>query len=332
MSLFRLRKGDLGKFLRKAAESSELIAPLACADGLVRFQQVRRGDGAVTADLARLDLKRQAFFPAKEFFFPQEEEVLAFEGGGVRPVLPPRVKRVFFGLRLCDLNAIARQDLALLSPPVDAYYARRREGALLLGWHCRKPPHEYCFCGSLGLRQDCCDALFFDRGGELLVEVNSRQGEEFIKSFKGLFKPRSGELTPRDRAIPGASRLEKKDLSAFYDSAAWEEGVAKCLSCAACTALCPTCYCFELKEEAPSCGSCPTRSRCWSSCQLESFTRVAGGFVFRKSRADRFKHRIYHQLQYFREKHGVDLCVGCGRCIAGCPTRIDFVKIINGLK
>ena len=74
------------------------------------------------------------------------------------------------------------------------------------------------------------------------------------------------------------------------------------------------------------------RYREWSSCQLDSFTRVAGDHVFRNKREDRFKHRIYHQLVYFKERYGLNMCVGCGRCIKLCPTTIDFVDIINKMK
>ena len=65
---------------------------------------------------------------------------------------------------------------------------------------------------------------------------------------------------------------------------------------------------------------------------LPEFTRVAGDHVFRKDREGRFKHRIYHQLDYYKDKYGEFLCTGCGRCIEGCPTRIDFVPIINEMK
>jgi anaerobic sulfite reductase subunit A len=74
------------------------------------------------------------------------------------------------------------------------------------------------------------------------------------------------------------------------------------------------------------------KKRNWASCQLQCFTKVAGGHVFRETRDDRFKHRIYHQVQYFREKHGMNLCTGCGRCIRGCPTRINWVEILNEME
>ena len=140
-------------------------------------------------------------------------------------------------------------------------------------------------------------------------------------------------ITQKEKIIPRADRLDKKDISHLYDHPDWKKGVDICLSCSACTALCPTCYCFEIHDNVgtknPKEGE---RKRSWSSCQVQEFTKVAGEHVFRKEREERFKHRIYHQLDYFKQKNGINLCVGCGRCIEACPTRIDFVEIINEMK
>lgn len=322
MAYYSVTRQALSDVLNDVASRSELIAPVK--SDLVRFEVVKD-------ESQRLCLDEQAFFPAKEFFFPQSEELFTFEDGKFKSTLPPQRKRVFFGLRLCDLNAVARQDKALASDPTDPYYANRRSGALLLGLHCAKAMNEYCFCGSMGLHEGG-DAMFYPRGNGFLVETLTPQGEAFVKTHRE-FKPTHASLSPKEKGAPqGTDRLHKKDLRLRFDRKEWQSGVDACLSCGACTALCPTCYCFEVRDERslanPEKGK---RVRAWSSCQLEDFTRISGGYVFRSSRSDRFKHRIYHQLEYFREKNGVDLCVGCGRCITGCPTRIDFVKIINSM-
>ena len=35
----------------------------------------------------------------------------------------------------------------------------------------------------------------------------------------------------------------------FLSDEFWEDVTAKCLSCGACTYLCPTCYCFNITDE-----------------------------------------------------------------------------------
>jgi len=317
--IYRQEKSACGAFLTDISKTHELIAPVK--DDVVRFESVTSVD--------KITLESPSFFPVKDFFFLKEEVIFTFEGNDIKvPELKP-IKRVFFGLRRCDLNGIKRQDTALLGNIKEPYYQIRRKLSTLIGFHCEKAPLEYCFCESLE-KEEFFDLMYYDRGDHYLIEIGSDAGRELIEKYFDYFTESQVEITPEEKIIEGADRLIKKDISALYEHENWKKGVELCLSCAACTSLCPTCFCFEIHDETkmsdPNSGS---RKRYWSSCQLQSFSRVAGDFVFRSDREERFKHRIYHQLQYFKERFYVNLCVGCGRCIQGCPTRIDFVKLIN---
>ncbi len=322
MECFRIEKTDFEVFLLGLMKGHQVVAPVK--RDLVRFESVE--------DVKDIFLGERSFFPAKKYFFPQEEVLFRFDGMSVEVPVFHRPKRVFFGLRRCDLNAIKHQDLVFLQDAHDPYYAAAREHSLLLGYHCETAPSEYCFCDSMDLAE-FFDLMFYDRGEYYLVEVGSEKGKGLVDDHSGLFRRFHRLISQMEKRIPGADRLERKEIGGLYDHPDWKKGVDQCLSCGACTALCPTCYCFEIKDEVGLADvKKGSRNRKWSSCQLQEFTRVAGGHVFREKREERFKHRIFHQLEYFREKYGVDLCVGCGRCIEGCPTRIDFVELINGMK
>ncbi len=319
LPLFQLKKRDFDAFVAALAADREVFAPVR--SDVVRFERV--------TDAARIDLTENAYFPLKEFFFRKQETLVRFRGLSVSSDPAPAPPRAFVGVRRCDLAAVRHQDVAFGPPHADPFYAAARQNALFVGYHCPAAPSPFCFCGSLGL-EEFHDLMLFDRPDEFWVQVGSDAGARLVAAHPSLFIKTKHYAAELDLVIPGADRLEHKDLSALYDRPEWKEGVDLCLSCAACTALCPTCYCFEIHDDVslkdPAEGA---RCREWSSCQLPSFTRVAGDHVFRKDLAERFKHRIYHQLQYFREQHGVNLCTGCGRCISGCPTRIDFVSILN---
>jgi sulfhydrogenase subunit beta (sulfur reductase) len=318
---FRLDKKDFGQFIKQIAKSYEVIAPVKT--DVVRFQKVKAA--------ADIDLSKNSFFPVKEYFFPQEEVIYTFTKKGFTVPKLAHPQRVFFGLRKCDLNAIRHQDLVYLEDAQDPYYTNRREHSVIIGYHCEEPPMPYCFCGSLKL-VEFHDLMFYDRKDHFLVDIGSERGRSFIQECT-LFKETTILITESEKAIKGADRLKKLDLNQIYNHADWKKGVDKCLSCTACTALCPTCYCFEIHDDVQTKDATKgERKRTWSSCQLPEFTRIAGNYVFRKDREQRFKHRIYHQLDYFKEKYGVTMCVGCGRCIEACPTRIDFVDIINNMK
>ncbi|MBS3158455.1 4Fe-4S dicluster domain-containing protein [Candidatus Woesearchaeota archaeon] len=325
MQIFRQDKKDLAKFLDKLRQSYELIAPLK--KDLVRFESIKNSE-----DISNIHLEKNSYFPIKEYFFKKQEVLFQFDGDKITVPRFNTTEKVFFGIRKCDLNAIHHQDMVFLEQADDPYYAAARKGTYLLGYHCNEAPSEYCFCGSLDLI-DFFDLMFYDRKDYFLVEVGSEKGRALVEKYKEYFTKTDKQITSQDKVIKNADRLEKLDISKLYDNKDWKKGVGLCLSCTACTSLCPTCYCFEIKDEPSIKGPKKAeRKRSWSSCQLPEFTRVAHDHVFRKEREQRFKHRIYHQLDYFKQRNGVNLCVGCGRCIEGCPTRIDFVKIINEMK
>jgi len=322
MFAYKVSIKNYEKFLEAIKKKHELIAPVK--KGLVRFEPIK--------DIKDIFLEKNAYFPVKEYFFKKQEVLLKFQGIKVTQPKLESPTRVFFGLRRCDLNGIKHQDKVFMETIKDPYYIAARKNSILIGYHCEKAPSKYCFCGTLNLA-DFYDLIFYDRQNYFLVEVGSKKGLELVDTFSEFFEKTKIKITPKEKKIRGADRLIKKDISQLYDNKDWEKGVNACLSCAACTSLCPTCYCFEIHDEVKT--SNPTeseRKRTWSSCQLQSFSKVAGNHVFREKRSERFKHRIYHQLDYFKERYGVNLCTGCGRCIEGCPTRIDFVDIINKMK
>ena len=59
---------------------------------------------------------------------------------------------------------------------------------------------------------------------------------------------------------------------------------------------------------------------------LVEFAEVAGGENFRHARASRLRHRLMKKGAYMWEKYDGPGCVGCGRCIAWCPTGIDITE------
>lgn len=319
METYKQDKASWKQFLTAIQNQYELIAPVK--KSLPKYATITHPD--------EIYLEKNTYFPLKKYFFTQRDVLFRFHKHNITVPKQKTPPRVFFGVRMCDLNAVKHQDLVFIHDSQDPYYSERRKNSYLLGYHCNEAPSKWCFCESLDL-VDFFDLMFYDKGDHFLVEVGSEKGKYLLNQFKRFFTKSNRLITQAEKKIPGADRLETKDIGPLYDHPDWQKGVDLCLSCSACTALCPTCYCFDIHDEVttadPEKGE---RIRQWSSCQVQEFTRVAGNHVFREKREERFKHRIYHQLDYFKEKYGVNLCVGCGRCIEGCPTRIDFVDIIN---
>jgi len=322
MQVYKLEKKRLGSLLDSMMQSYELIAPVK--KELVRFESIK--------DTGDIYLEKNSYFPLKEFFFKKQEVILVYDGKRFTSPKTETPERIFFGIRKCDLNAIHHQDKVFIEDANDPFYISARKKSYLIGYHCNEAPSEYCFCGSLNLI-DFFDLMIYDKHDYFLAEIGSDKGEFIVEKYNNFFTSANRIITQEEKKIKNSSRLLNADISDLYEHPDWKKGVSICLSCSACTALCPTCYCFDFHDEiSTEDPNKSLRKRDWSSCQLPQFTRVAGEHIFRKEREERFKHRIYHQLEYFKQKYGINLCVGCGRCIEGCPTKIDFVKIVNEMK
>ena len=320
-----IKKEDFRKFVNELFKDYEVVVPIKTDE--VRFEIV-----SSKSDLSKLNLEEHSLFPAKKFLFQKNKTMLEFDEKGVKEPVEPDFKRVILGLKKCDLNALKRQDKVFIEEIGDPYYKNQRENTILIGFQCKKSADEYCFCDSMNL-EEYHDVMLYDKDKNYVLDVGSVIGEEFIKKYKKFFKESSQFITEQEKRVDNQLTLEKKEISFYFKSPEWENQASLCLSCASCVTLCPTCYCFDMCDRVDIADlNKVERIRNWASCQLNCFTEVAGGKVFREKRVDRFKHRIYHQLQYFREKHEINLCVGCGRCIRGCPTRINFVKSINLMK
>ena len=72
-----------------------------------------------------------------------------------------------------------------------------------------------------------------------------------------------------------------------------------------------------------------TAYRCWDSCVFSDYNQNAGGHNARPTKLERLRNRYLHKLSYFNERHGMNLCVGCGRCIGKCPAHLDITEFID---
>ena len=134
------------------------------------------------------------------------------------------------------------------------------------------------------------------------------------------------EVRFRPSELPGLLRRS-------FHNVLWDERADKCLSCGGCNLVCPTCYCFDVKDEVDLSLKEGRRYRVWDGCVLEDFAKVGSGENFRERRAQRYRHRFYRKGMYLYDKYGHIACVGCGRCASAClPDIADPVAVYNALK
>jgi ferredoxin len=250
---------------------------------------------------------------------PESENILRFNGEKIEEEEEKGIKTIIFGARKCDLNSLQILDKVMFNQG----YIKKRKNAVLIGLYCEKPD-DSCFCNSMGLK-DYYDLFFYPYKDKYYVSIGTNKGLALVKNLPTAKKDIKKEILNK-------KELENKDINKNYRNKIWESDAEKCLSCSACTIYCPTCNCFDIEDGLNIDLKSGERKKSQMSCQLKSFSKVAGGKIFRDSRLSRVKHFVYHKIVYYKERFGRYMCVGCGRCLRVCPTKIDWTRTINLLK
>ncbi|MCS7184349.1 MAG: 4Fe-4S dicluster domain-containing protein [bacterium] len=279
-----------------------------------------------------------SILPPKKYFHPQYEVLFEYIDGKIIKNKESQQISVLFGVHPCDINSFKIIDLAMLDGEVDEEYFVRRRNMLIIGVNCL--PDDSCFCNLMGSMYPPKDTDVFltEVDDKIFVEVGSIEGEKLIELLNGLKKPDSDELNSYNMFMKCRERQFKHQLetnfealfSKNYDANYWQELASRCLSCTACTQVCPTCFCFDVFDEVDFDGRVK-RIRKWDSCQRQSFTKVASGEIFRNSRIDRVRHRFFRKFVYLKKRYGKYFCVGCGRCGRYCPVDINIPDTIKSL-
>ncbi len=114
-----------------------------------------------------------------------------------------------------------------------------------------------------------------------------------------------------------------------YDSETFDDEARTCVECQACTRICPTCHCFYLYDAKQE--DYFAKMKMWDSCMRVGYAQVAGGANPRKMLGDRLRHRFMHKFVWFADRYGIEMCVGCGRCIEAETGGVDIRRTLRRL-
>jgi len=123
----------------------------------------------------------------------------------------------------------------------------------------------------------------------------------------------------------------KELLYRNHENPYWEQIANRCLLCANCTLVCPTCFCSTVEDTTDLTGEWAGRWRKWDSCFTADFSYIHGGNA-RSSPKSRYRQWMTHKLASWADQFGVSGCVGCGRCITWCPVGIDITEEVKAIR
>lgn len=284
----------------------------------------------------------------KRYLHPPE--VLVFDGhrddGDFRivPPTPITTKYAFLGVRACDLSAIAVQDRVFMADRyLERGYSVRRSNALIIAANCTRASRT-CFCKSMetgprakGGYDISLTELAQDGRHVFLVETGSEAGAELLAELERR-DATEADIAAAEAAVCRAERQTrsvrtegiKELLYESFEHSRWEKTAGRCFACGNCTLVCPTCFCNTIEESLDIPGEHAERWRKWDSCFTEQFSYIHGGSV-RQSVRSRYRQWLTHKLGSWIDQFGTSGCVGCGRCIAWCPAKIDITEEVAAL-
>ncbi|MDR0466972.1 MAG: 4Fe-4S dicluster domain-containing protein [Deltaproteobacteria bacterium] len=348
MSALRYVPQDgLNGLAARLAARARLLAPTR--EGVsVMFREYAGGELL----LARATVSpKAAALPACEtlFTFTSAKESAEKDADKVagKPALALSVRQdasptVIFACRPCDARGFAVLDRPYLNGPYrDPYYAARRKALLVVSQTCDAP----CaagFCDWVGkgpADSEGADVLMTRIEGGFVLEAVSQAGEALVcdggladvlaegeTHFEAAKAARKAWMDMRPQA-PNLGKAREALGKRFAEDDFWRDMTAHCLSCGACTYMCPTCYCFNISDEGD--GVEGRRLRSWDSCMSPLFTREASGHNPRTAKAPRMRNRVLHKFSYYPTVwDGAFSCSGCGRCIVNCPVQLDIRRIV----
>ena len=274
----------------------------------------------------------------KRFLHPPMERMWrakrTADGFTVAAADPEISKFAFLGVRACEIHAIAIQDKVFIDGPyVDTLYQRRRRDTFIVAVNCGEAGGT-CFCVSMntGPKADtgfdlALTELLDDGGHRFLVEAGSIAGAEVLAGL-----PRhaaaSADIAAADAVLARTAgamgrALDTNGLKELLQSNSahprWDDVATRCLGCANCTMVCPTCFCTTVEDHTDLAGQTAERVRRWDSCFTGDFSYIHGGSV-RTERKSRYRQWMTHKLANWVDQFGTSGCVGCcllytSRCV-----------------
>lgn len=299
----------------------------------------------------------------KNYIFPPRDTLLKLDriedNWQIRVPDPPSQPLAVIGPRACDLHALRMQDRVFLGDQyVDPAYQSRREKLFVVAVNCRRAAAT-CFCHSMKTGPAVTfgfDLALTELSDRFVVQIGSERGADVIGAAE--WSPATAAQVEEARRLPKDLETEMNRRGTNEDTAGsngeprprhldtyeirdlllnnlehprWQEVAERCLACANCTMVCPTCFCSSVEEVTDLTGDHVRRERSWASCFTAEHSYMNSGTV-RKSTRSRYRQWLTHKLATWYDQFDTSGCVGCGRCITWCPVGIDLTEEVTAIR
>jgi ferredoxin len=362
---FTINVNSLETLITELKKSGYITVSPVFRDGAIIYDEINKAD---EMPIGLTDEQEKAYYRVKQykkktyfhytvgpyswkkFLFPPSLKLWRAEKNGksfnISVSDSVNQKYAFIGVRSCELNAIFIQDKVFNNGQFsDSVYNTLRAKTFIVAVNCTKA-NSTCFCVSMNSGPKvkagydiALTEVFDDEEHFFLIQAGSTKGLEMIKKLKTKQADETEILKAEKSVKKTASSMKrsidnngiKELLYSSSNSLYWDEIAIRCLTCANCTLVCPTCFCNNIEDTTDLTGEHAERWRKWDSCFTMDFAKVAGG-NFRSSPKARYRQWMTHKLASWIDQFDTSGCVGCGRCITWCPVKIDITEEVAAFR
>jgi ferredoxin len=327
LGVYKATKPSFQTSIQKMLEENKIFGVQRKTPGYIFQNLLSEKDLCLNYDIAIL--------PPNKYFLPTKELLIEFDLNtkeSTSPVTNDK-KSILLGIHPYDLHALKILDAVYTDyagTVIDTNYLNRRKDTAIIGVDCLNP-WPYSFAASMGttLPPDLFDLWLTDLGDEYLIAAGSIKGNILLKRYFEVAGADKKDIEKRNKLRRESLKRYRLSLDISpeevpgvldqsWESPMWSELGEKCFSCGSCTMVCPTCVCYNVKDEAEVNMQRGKRYRQWDSCMFFGFAEVSGGENFRPTGTDRLRHRLHRKGKYMLERWGELGCIGCGRCVHAC--------------
>jgi sulfhydrogenase subunit beta (sulfur reductase) len=330
---------DEGIVYAEIEKLSDLPRGIQTAQKPASFRMIQTGQNRYFDFIPGGQSWKQFLFPSRTALFTARKENGKWTTDENKEDQP---RYALIGVRSCELAAIEVQDRVFMrSDFYDPIYRARRESLFILAVNCTHP-NDTCFCTSMQTgpaHKAGYDLCLTELDDLFLVQVGSELGRSLLAN-RTFDLPSAFVTKHAADALENAARSITRTLDTNglpellmdrLESERWTEIGKRCLSCANCTQVCPTCFCWDATDVPDLTGKIALRERVWDSCFNLQYSYMAGGNT-RPTIRSRYRQWLTHKLSTWKDQFGVLGCVGCGRCITWCPAAIDLTVEVPALR
>lgn len=308
-----------------------------------RYRLKKRDDKALFGYVVGPHSWKNFLFPSVQRLWQATREGNSFE---IQEESAEVTKFAFIGARSCDIHAISIQDKVFVHGKfVDPHYKLRQEQTFIAAVNCGKAGGT-CFCVSMGAGPRAnfgfdiaITEILGNESHCFFIEIGTERGADIFREIPHR-KANADEKNTADTIIKNTAEHMGRSMDTHnikdllyrnYEHPRWDDVAQRCLACANCTLVCPTCFCTTIEDATDMTGGHTERWRKLDSCFTMDHSYIHGGSI-RPSTRSRYRQWMTHKIATWIDQFGTTGCVGCGRCITWCPVAIDITEEVRAIR